>query len=170
VSRRPALIVEFGAKGFEGHDKICRCRHDKRDTAPTGQPAPLGKADHALRHQAQVEQYEGREGEAEARFVEEVVKRHPNAGGKPCLIGNCQAGWQIMMMAAIDSERVGPIILAGSPLSYWAGVHGKNPMRYLGGLLGGTWLTSLAGDLGNGIFRRRMAEREAAKAAEECAI
>ena len=90
--------------------------------------------------------------EAEARFVEEVVKRHPNAEGKPCLIGNCQAGWQIMMMAAIHPEQVGPIMLAGSPLSYWAGVHGKNPMRYLGGLLGGTWLTSLAGDLGNGIF------------------
>jgi Protein of unknown function (DUF3141) len=90
--------------------------------------------------------------EAEARFVEEVVKRHPNAEGKPCLIGNCQAGWQIIMMSAIHPERVGPIMLAGSPLSYWAGVHGKNPMRYLGGLLGGTWLTSLAGDLGNGIF------------------
>jgi len=90
--------------------------------------------------------------EAEARFVEEVVKLHPNAEGKPCLIGNCQAGWQIMMMAAIHSEKVGPIMLAGSPLSYWTGVHGKNPMRYLGGLLGGTWLTSLAGDLGNGIF------------------
>jgi len=73
--------------------------------------------------------------EAEARFVEEVVKRHPNAEGKPCLIGNCQAGWQIMMMAAIHPERVGPLMLAGSPLSYWAGVHGKNPMRYLGGLL-----------------------------------
>ena len=90
--------------------------------------------------------------EAEAAFVEEVVARHPNAEGKPCLIGNCQAGWQIMMMAAIHPDRVGPIMLAGSPLSYWAGVHGKNPMRYLGGLLGGTWLTSLAGDLGNGIF------------------
>jgi pimeloyl-ACP methyl ester carboxylesterase len=90
--------------------------------------------------------------EAEARFVEEVVKRHSNAEGKPCLIGNCQAGWQIMMMSAIHPEKVGPIMLAGSPLSYWAGVHGKNPMRYLGGLLGGTWLTSLAGDLGNGIF------------------
>jgi hypothetical protein len=90
--------------------------------------------------------------EAEARFVEEVVKRHPNAEGKPCLIGNCQAGWQIIMMSAIHPEKVGPIMLAGSPLSYWAGVHGKNPMRYLGGLLGGTWLTSLAGDLGNGIF------------------
>jgi pimeloyl-ACP methyl ester carboxylesterase len=90
--------------------------------------------------------------QAEARFVEAVVKRHPNAEGKPCLIGNCQAGWQIMMMSAIHPEKVGPIMLAGSPLSYWAGVHGKNPMRYLGGLLGGTWLTSLAGDLGNGIF------------------
>ena len=90
--------------------------------------------------------------EAEARFVEEVVARHPNAEGKPCLIGNCQAGWQIMMMAAIHPGKVGPIMLAGSPLSYWTGVHGKNPMRYLGGLLGGTWLTSLAGDLGNGIF------------------
>ena len=43
-------------------------------------------------------------------------------------------------------------MLAGSPLSYWAGVRGKNPMRYLGGMLGGTWLTALAGDLGNGIF------------------
>jgi len=90
--------------------------------------------------------------EAEASFVEEVVARHPNAEGKPCLIGNCQAGWQIMMMSAVHPEKVGPIMLAGSPLSYWAGVHGKNPMRYLGGLLGGTWLTSLAGDLGNGIF------------------
>src|SRR5215468_1334009 len=90
--------------------------------------------------------------EAEARFVAEVVTRHPNAEGKPCLIGNCQAGWQIMIMAAIHPGKVGPIMLAGSPLSYWTGVHGKHPMRYLGGLLGGTWLTSLAGDLGNGIF------------------
>ena len=90
--------------------------------------------------------------EAEARFVEEVVARHPNADGKPCLIGNCQAGWQIMMMSAAHPDLAGPIMLAGSPLAYWAGVHGKNPMRYLGGLLGGTWLTSLAGDLGNGIF------------------
>jgi len=90
--------------------------------------------------------------EAEARFVAEVAARHPDADGKPCLIGNCQAGWQIMMMSAVHPDLVGPIMLAGSPLSYWAGVHGKAPMRYLGGLLGGTWLTSLAGDLGNGIF------------------
>jgi hypothetical protein len=90
--------------------------------------------------------------EAEARFVKEVAARHPSADGKPCLIGNCQAGWQIMMMSAVHPDVVGPIMLAGSPLSYWAGVHGKSPMRYVGGLLGGTWLTALAGDLGNGIF------------------
>ncbi|MBV8650879.1 MAG: DUF3141 domain-containing protein, partial [Alphaproteobacteria bacterium] len=89
---------------------------------------------------------------AEARFVELVAELHPDADGKPCLIGNCQAGWQITMMSAVRPDLVGPIVLAGAPLSYWAGVHGKNPLRYLGGLLGGTWLTSLAGDLGRGIF------------------
>jgi hypothetical protein len=89
---------------------------------------------------------------AEARFVRRVAELHPNAEGKPCLIGNCQAGWQIMMMSAVCPDIVGPIVIPGAPLSYWAGVHGKNPMRYLGGLCGGTWLTSLTGDLGHGIF------------------
>ncbi len=89
---------------------------------------------------------------AEAQFVKKVAELHPRAEGKPCLIGNCQAGWQITMMSATHPDLVGPIVLAGAPLSYWAGVHGKNPMRYLGGLLGGTWLTALSGDLGHGIF------------------
>ncbi len=68
------------------------------------------------------------------------------------MIGNCQAGWAIMMLAAIRPELFGPVIIAGSPLSYWAGVRGKYPMRYSGGLLGGSWLTALAGDLGQGKF------------------
>ena len=89
---------------------------------------------------------------AEAHFIEAVAARHKNANGKPALIGNCQAGWQLMMACAIRPDLPGPILLAGSPLSYWAGIHGKAPMRYSGGLLGGTWLTSLAGDLGNGLF------------------
>ena len=89
---------------------------------------------------------------AEAIFIERVIAAHPEASGKPCVIGNCQAGWAIMMLAALRPELFGPIIVAGSPLSYWAGVHGKNPMRYSGGLLGGSWLTALAGDLGNGKF------------------
>jgi Protein of unknown function (DUF3141) len=89
---------------------------------------------------------------AEGTFIEDVAQRHPKAEGKPIVIANCQAGWQTMMMAAIRPDLTGPIILAGSPLSYWAGVRGKNPMRYLGGLLGGTWLTELSGDLGAGNF------------------
>ena len=89
---------------------------------------------------------------AEAIFIERVAAAHPEASGKPCVIGNCQAGWAIMMLAAIRPELFGPIIVAGSPLSYWAGVHGKYPMRYSGGLLGGSWLTALTGDLGNGKF------------------
>ncbi len=89
---------------------------------------------------------------AEARFVAKVLELHPEADGKPCLIGNCQAGWQITLMSAIRPDLVGPLLLAGAPLSYWAGVHGGAPMRYTGGLLGGTWLTALSGDLGNGRF------------------
>jgi hypothetical protein len=89
---------------------------------------------------------------AESVFLQEVARRHPEAESKPVVIGNCQAGWQLMMTAAVRPELFGPILLAGSPLSYWAGVRGKNPMRYLGGTLGGTWLTALAGDMGQGIF------------------
>jgi hypothetical protein len=89
---------------------------------------------------------------AEAGFVEKVIALHPEADGKPCVIGNCQAGWALMMLAAVRPELFGPLIVAGSPLSYWAGVRGKNPMRYSGGLLGGSWLTALTSDLGNGKF------------------
>ena len=89
---------------------------------------------------------------AESIFLEKVIDSHPEADGKPCVIGNCQAGWAITMLAALRPELFGPLILAGSPLSYWAGVRGKYPMRYTGGLLGGSWLTALAGDLGGGKF------------------
>ena len=89
---------------------------------------------------------------AEATFLERVIALHPDAEGKPAVIGNCQAGWAVMMVAAMRPELFGPIIVAGSPLSYWAGVRGENPMRYTAGLLGGSWLTALMGDLGNGKF------------------
>jgi pimeloyl-ACP methyl ester carboxylesterase len=89
---------------------------------------------------------------AEAVFLKRVIELHPQASDKPCVIGNCQAGWAIMMLAALRPDLFGPIIIAGSPLSYWQGVHGKYPMRYSGGLLGGSWLTALASDLGDGKF------------------
>ncbi|OHX19175.1 DUF3141 domain-containing protein [Chromobacterium sphagni] len=89
---------------------------------------------------------------AEGAFLKRVNELHPDSDGKPFVIGNCQGGWALAMLAAVAPELVGPILLAGSPLSYWAGVRGKNPMRYAGGLNGGTWTASLAGDLGNGHF------------------
>src|SRR5437868_52907 len=89
---------------------------------------------------------------AEAVFIEKVISRHPGADGKPCVIGNCQAGWAIMILASLRPELFGPVIVAGAPLAYWAGVHGKYPMRYSGGLLRGSWLTALTSDLGAGKF------------------
>ncbi len=89
---------------------------------------------------------------AEAKFVEKVIALHPKADGKPCVIGNCQAGWAVMILASLRPDLFGPIIIAGAPLSYWAGVRGKYPMRYSGGLLGGSWLTALTSDLGGGKF------------------
>ncbi|HSH49120.1 MAG TPA: DUF3141 domain-containing protein, partial [Halomonas sp.] len=45
-----------------------------------------------------------------------------------------------------------PILIAGAPLSYWAGERGGAPMRYTGGMTGGSWMTSLLSDLGAGQF------------------
>ncbi|MGB5422143.1 MAG: DUF3141 domain-containing protein [Desulfobacterales bacterium] len=90
--------------------------------------------------------------EAWAVFLKRVAELHATAEGKPVVIGNCQAGWALMMLAAKYPDLCGPLILAGSPLSYWAGVRGVNPMRYTGGLLGGSWLTALVSDLGHGQF------------------
>ena len=84
------------------------------------------------------------------RFVEEVAKRHP--GKPPVLYGNCQAGWAITLLSADCEGLVGPVVLNGSPLSYWAGESGVNPMRIAGGLLGGAWLTHMIADLGDGRF------------------
>lgn len=84
------------------------------------------------------------------RFVDEVMARHP--GKTPILYGNCQAGWAAMLVAIHCEGPVGTIVLNGSPLSYWAGESGANPTRLAGGLLGGTWLTNLLADLGDGRF------------------
>ena len=89
---------------------------------------------------------------AEAIFLKRVIELHPEADGKPVLIGNCQAGWAIMMLAAACPDLCGPIIAAGSPMSYWGGVRGENPMRYTGGMLAGSWLTALTSDMGHGKF------------------
>jgi len=100
------------------------------------QPVPgqtLGDVHHALRH-----------------FVEIVAARH--GGEAPVLYGNCQAGWAVTLLAADCEGLAGAAVLNGSPLSYWAGESGINPMRVAGGLLGGAWLAHFVSDLADGRF------------------
>ena len=88
---------------------------------------------------------------AEVLFLEEIRKRHPKAP-RPAIIGNCQGGWASAILTAERPDLVGPLLLNGSPLSYWSGRGAEDPMRYFGGLLGGVWLAHLWSDLGAGIF------------------
>jgi pimeloyl-ACP methyl ester carboxylesterase len=93
--------------------------------------------------------------ECEAVFVRKVRELHPDSA-KPAIVGNCQGGWAAMMLAASNPEDTGPIVINGAPMSYWGGAweegDNDNPMRYSGGLLGGTWLSSFVSDLSNGVF------------------
>jgi pimeloyl-ACP methyl ester carboxylesterase len=89
--------------------------------------------------------------DAEIFFLGKIAEEHPHSP-KPILVGNCQGGWAAMLVAAKSPELVGPIVLNGSPMSYWAGKVGENPMRYTGGLRGGSLPALLMADLGNGLF------------------
>lgn len=89
--------------------------------------------------------------EGQVAFFEKVASLHPDVP-PPFAIGNCQAGYQTLMVAMLRPDLFGPCMVAGSPISYWQGEHGKNPMRYSGGLLGGSWLTALTCDIGKGQF------------------
>jgi pimeloyl-ACP methyl ester carboxylesterase len=92
--------------------------------------------------------------EAQALFVEAVADRHPDSP-RPAVVGNCQGGWSTMLVAASRPDVTGPVVINGAPMSYWSGSwhggEGENPMRYLGGLMGGGWLALLTSDLGNGL-------------------
>jgi pimeloyl-ACP methyl ester carboxylesterase len=93
--------------------------------------------------------------EAEKQFVEHVHALHPDSP-KPAVVGNCQGGWAAMMLASSSPDDTGPVVINGAPMSYWGGAweegEGDNPMRYAGGLLGGTWLASFSSDVAGGLF------------------
>lgn len=145
--KRPFLVVDPraghgpGIGGFKPESEIgvaVRAGHPCYFATFLPEPMPTQTVEDVMR--------------AEARFLEVIIALHPEAEGKPVVVANCQAGWQIMMTAAMRPELFGPIIIAGAPLSYWAGWRGMNPMRYSGGLLGGSWMTALACDMGAGTF------------------
>ena len=84
------------------------------------------------------------------RFVAKVCELHD--GVAPVLYGNCQGGWAVALLAADCEGTAGPVVMNGSPLSYWAGASDVNPMRLAGAFLGGAWLSHFTSDLGNGLF------------------
>ncbi|MAU51210.1 MAG: alpha/beta hydrolase [Roseovarius sp.] len=88
---------------------------------------------------------------AEAEFLRRIRDLHPLTD-KPFVTGNCQGGWATMILAATRPELTGPIVIAGVPLSPWAGRAGQNPLRYLGGWTGGALPAQMAADLGGGLF------------------
>jgi pimeloyl-ACP methyl ester carboxylesterase len=88
---------------------------------------------------------------AEAGFIKEIVRRHPDAP-KPIVVGNCQGGWATLVLAAANPEISGPLVINGAPVATWSGKIGQNPMRYNGGLLGGVVPAMLMSDLGHGEF------------------
>jgi pimeloyl-ACP methyl ester carboxylesterase len=63
--------------------------------------------------------------DAEAEFVRIVAERHPDSA-KPVLVGNCQGGWAVMMLAAARPDIAGALVINGAPMSYWAGNDGDN--------------------------------------------
>ncbi len=142
---RPVIIIDPraghgpGIGGFKRESEVGMALHEGHPTYFVvfyPEPCPgqtLADVLHALR-----------------RFVTEVTRRH--GGRPPTLYGNCQAGWAIALLAATHDGLLGPAVLNGSPLSYWAGASDVNPMRLAGGLVGGTWLAHLIGDLGDGRF------------------
>lgn len=145
LDKPPVIIIDPraghgpGIGGFKRDSEVGMAMHEGHPVYFViffPEPAPgqtLADVQHALR-----------------RFVEEVAQRHP--GKPPVLYGNCQAGWAVTLLSADCEGLVGPAVLNGSPLSYWAGESGANPMRVAGGLLGGAWLAHLTADLGNGRF------------------
>ncbi len=88
---------------------------------------------------------------AEAAFLREVAKRHSDSP-KPIVVGNCQGGWAVAVLAATNPDVTGPVVLNGAPMSYWSGLMGEKPMRYSGGLSGGVVPALIASDMNGGLF------------------
>ena len=105
----------------------------------------------AFRRMPEKNQYLSYVTRAEATFVREVMRRHPDAS-KPTIVGNCQGGWATLLLAATNPDLTGPIVINGAPVATWAGEVGENPMRYTAGISGGAWIPMMLSDLGGGLF------------------
>jgi pimeloyl-ACP methyl ester carboxylesterase len=145
-TRRPYLIIDPraghgpGIGGFKTDSQVgvaLREGHPVYFVAFGRDPVPGQYLSHVTR--------------AEAAFVHEVMRRHPQSQ-KPVIIGNCQGGWATLLLAATHPQLTGPVVINGAPVATWSGKVGENPMRYNGGVLGGTWIPMFLADLGGGVF------------------
>ncbi len=144
-NKRPVIVIDPraghgpGIGGFKRDSEVGMALHEGHAVYFViffPEPCPgqtLADVHHALGH-----------------FIKEVGRRHN--GTAPVLYGNCQAGWAVILLSADCEGMVGPAVLNGSPLSYWAGESDANPMRLAGGLTGGAWIAHYLADLGNGRF------------------
>jgi poly(3-hydroxyalkanoate) synthetase len=144
--KRPYLIIDpraghgAGIGGFKSDSQVGVALHD-------GHPVYfLAFRPHPERSQTLADVMR-----TEAEFVREIGRRHPKSP-KPIIVGNCQGGWATMVLAAANPDITGPLVINGSPLAYWSGRLGENPMRYNGGLLGGLASALFLADLGYGEF------------------
>jgi hypothetical protein len=62
--------------------------------------------------------------EGQVKFFQRVVELHPDAP-RPFAIGNCQAGYQTLMVAMLRPDLFGPCLVAGAPMSYWQGTQAR---------------------------------------------
>ncbi|MFV0243969.1 MAG: DUF3141 domain-containing protein [Qingshengfaniella sp.] len=144
--KRPYIIIDPraghgpGIGGFKPDSQVGVALHD-------GHPVYFV----AFRRAPEPGQYLSHVTRAEAAFVREVMRRHPDAA-RPVVTGNCQGGWATLLLAATNLDLTGPIVINGAPVATWAGTVGQNPMRYNAGVLGGTWIPMFLSDLGGGIF------------------
>ena len=145
-TRRPYIIIDPraghgpGIGGFKADSQVgvaLRAGHPVYFVAFRSRPVPGQFLSYVTR--------------AEAAFVREVMRRHPEAPN-PVITGNCQGGWATLLLAATNTDLTGPIVINGAPVAPWAGTVGQNPMRYNAGVLGGTWIPMFLSDLGGGIF------------------
>ena len=97
---------------------------------------------------------------AEAIFLEKVIELHPQADGKPCVIGNCQAGWAVMMLAAMRPELFGPDHRRRFTVVLLGGLARRQSHALFGRPAGRQLADSFRERSGRGQVRRRLAGAE----------
>jgi pimeloyl-ACP methyl ester carboxylesterase len=97
--------------------------------------------------------------DAEAEFIRIVAERH-RASPKPVIVGNCQGGWAVMMLAAARPDIAGPLVINGAPMSYWSGNDGETDATPASSAHGGAVRERLGGGKFDGAYLVRTSSTE----------